>query len=217
MDRAMNKDERHHRKGSAVYGRGKERLKEILTVARELLAEEGYATFSMRGLASRIGVKLGAIQHYFPTLNDLHSAVWNDIVASYEESVSNVIKEKVLESPGATSEEKFRAAIDYLINDVKDPTTSKLFFELWSQAQRDEFMADVMAKIYSALIKQVKSQLVDINPHLAPRQRTLRAALIASQIEGLMILMAASRNNRIPLKGLEQEAQSQILHLATTP
>ena len=48
---------------------------------------------------------------------------------------------------------------------------------------------------------------------LSARKRRLRAALITSQIEGLMILIGPKRNNK-ELNGLEDEAISQIQRLA---
>ena len=49
------------------------KLKEtaVLEAARTLLAEKGYAKFSMRGVAAAMGVSLRAVQHYFPTKKDL--------------------------------------------------------------------------------------------------------------------------------------------------
>ena len=56
---------------------------------------------------------------------------------------------------------------------------------------------------------------VNINPMLSARKRRLRAALITSQLEGLMILIGPKRIFHKELTGLEDEAIRQIQRLAT--
>ena len=48
-----------------------ERKLEILQFAIEIIAEEGYSSLSMRSLARASGMKLGALQYYFRTWEDL--------------------------------------------------------------------------------------------------------------------------------------------------
>ena len=47
------------------------RRQEILAVALELLAEEGYAGASLRKLAARLGIAQPSLYHYFATKEDL--------------------------------------------------------------------------------------------------------------------------------------------------
>ena len=56
-----------------------------------------------------------------------------------------------------------------------------------------------------------------INPKLDPKRRTTRAALAATQIEGLMILLARGRPRHAYLVGIERECVAQILRLAKQP
>ena len=48
-----------------------DRQREILRIALELIADEGYSGLSMRGLARSCGMKLGALQYHFRTWEDM--------------------------------------------------------------------------------------------------------------------------------------------------
>src|SRR6185503_8707626 len=47
--------------------RGSARVEEILDAARHVLAQEGYAEFSLRRVARRVNIRLSTLQHYFPS------------------------------------------------------------------------------------------------------------------------------------------------------
>jgi hypothetical protein len=56
--------------------------------------------------------------------------------------------------------------------------------------------------------------LADIAPDQSLKKRRLQAALITSQIEGLMVLIGPNRTIHKELAGLEDEAIRQIKKLA---
>ena len=56
-----------------------ERKREILQIAIEIIADEGYSSLTMRSLARASGMKLGALQYHFRT--------WEDLFPTIEESV----------------------------------------------------------------------------------------------------------------------------------
>lgn len=57
-----------------------DRRQEILAVALELLAEEGYAGASLRKLAARLGIAQPSLYHYFRTKEDLVEQVLDTYV-----------------------------------------------------------------------------------------------------------------------------------------
>jgi AcrR family transcriptional regulator len=59
----------------AVARKGEARQAEVLAMARRVLVEEGYDRFSLRDIATRVGVTLGNLQYYFPARDDLLEAV----------------------------------------------------------------------------------------------------------------------------------------------
>jgi hypothetical protein len=54
----------------------------------------------------------------------------------------------------------------------------------------------------------------DLNPTMPPETRALRAALITTQIEGLMIVVGPGKPRHRELDGIEDEAMTQIERMA---
>ena len=52
-----------------------DRKHQILQIAIEMIADEGYASLTMRALARASGMKLGALQYHFRTSDDMLPAV----------------------------------------------------------------------------------------------------------------------------------------------
>lgn len=55
--------------------KGEQRRADVLQIARSHLITRGYEAFSMREVAADLGTKLGHIQYYFPTRDDLLEAL----------------------------------------------------------------------------------------------------------------------------------------------
>ena len=63
-----------------------ERKNEILQTAIELVADEGYASLTMRALARACGIKLGTLQFHFRTYEDMLRALVDYISQTYQRS-----------------------------------------------------------------------------------------------------------------------------------
>jgi AcrR family transcriptional regulator len=190
--------------------KGEGRVREILQVGRLLFATEGYSGFTMRTVATRVGMKLGNLQHYYKTREQLLQAVLEQVMFSYDGHY--------LRLPGAqngSAHKRFTAIIRFLIEDLKNPLTSRTFMELWALAERHKFAAAIMDKMYSHHRENIAALIHDLNPKLPPDERALRAALIATQIEGLNLLLARGKPKHKELKGLEKEALRWMTKLVT--
>ena len=51
--------------------KGQERSEAILDAAERLLVDEGHAALSLRGVAQRAGIRLGNLQYYFATREEI--------------------------------------------------------------------------------------------------------------------------------------------------
>ena len=60
-----------------------DRQREILRIALELIADEGYGSLRMRALARACGMKLGALQYHFRTWEDMLRGVVKYISAEF--------------------------------------------------------------------------------------------------------------------------------------
>jgi AcrR family transcriptional regulator len=192
--------------------KGEGRIRQILHVARLLFASEGYSGFTMRAVAARAGMKLGNLQHYYKTREELLQAVLEHVMFSYDGHY--------LRLPGAqngSAEKRFIAIIRFLIEDLKNPLTSGTFMELWALAERHKFAAAIMDKMYAHHRENIAALIHNLNPKLSANERARRAALIATQIEGLNLLLARGKPKHKELKGLEEEAVRWMTKLATEP
>jgi AcrR family transcriptional regulator len=195
----------------APAGKREERMLQILEEARLLFAEEGYAGFSVRTLARRMGMSQGHLQYYFARKEQLFEALIRFIIESYEPPGI------VADYGERTPEKRLEGFVRFLIEDLKDPMTNAIFFELWSIGQRDRFAMTMVDQFYHRYVTNFDHMIAAINPKLDPKRRTTRAALAATQIEGLMILLARGRPRHAYLVGIERECVAQILRLAKQP
>lgn len=192
--------------------KGEGRIRQILQVARVLFATQGYSGFTMRAVAARVGMKLGNLQHYYKTREQLLQAVLEQVMFSYDGHY--------LRLPGAqngSAQKRFTAIIRFLIEDLKNPLTSGTFMELWALAERHKFAAAIMDKMYAHHRENIAALIEGLNPRLAAKERARRAALIATQIEGLNLLLARGKPKHAELKGLEDAAVRWMTKMATEP
>src|SRR5258707_15447100 len=60
--------------------RRRETQEAVLSAALQVLIEAGYARFSAGRVAAQAGVSRGALEHYYPTKNDLLLAVTQNVI-----------------------------------------------------------------------------------------------------------------------------------------
>ena len=193
--------------------KGRLRANEILGVAREVFSTEGYAALSMRGIASRIGISLSAIQHYYPNKKALVEAMLLHALDVYQAGLDKILESMKTASPEA----KFAAALDMFLDDAHDPVTNGMFYELWSLATREKFAADILDTIQTRGRKTISRMIRDLGSGISNRQCDLRAVLICAQFQGLMSFIGKRQPGRNNLDGLREEAHSVMMALATNP
>jgi len=62
----------------------------LLAAMAKLVAESGYAAFSMRQLAKEVGLTAGALYRYFPTKHALLVAYWSESIGALHAELSNI-------------------------------------------------------------------------------------------------------------------------------
>lgn len=191
--------------------RGKARVAEILAVAQQLFVESGLAGMTMRQVAERIGMSLSNLQHYFPNPEALLRGVLQQVMNAYDPAYAGVtegIRDPV---------RRLEAVLRYLIADVQQAATEKLFVEIWSLATRDAMVREAFDQMYCHHRRNLETFIAAANPGLSAAKVSLRAALIAMQIEGLMLLLSESKPQHPELAGLAEEAVAAALLLALAP
>jgi len=208
----MNKiaDTPLHNKESNTTSKGYERAGAILDAARVLLATDGYAALSMRSVALQLGVSLSNVQHYYPSRDALIEALLEQAFARYQAAID----ERVAQLGKGARLDLFKAIIDYFLDDLRDPISSGLFFEISALANRHPYAAQMFDKMLTRARRTLRNLIKDIAPHMTPHQCEMRGALIVSQMIGTMLFISDNRPRHAELAGLLQEANAAIMRIA---
>ena len=196
----------------ATTEKGSERAEWILECAKDVLVEDGFAGLSFRSLAKRAGINVGHVTYYYPSKDDLMTALADYIFDRWERRF-----QKNLPATISHPAEILRYSVRFMIEENKREKSRTLLLGMWAMASHNPAVAAMMVVFYERMQAWVRSIVAELNPGLTERQQYLRAGLITAQIEGLMVLIAPGRPSSMQLMGLEDAAVVQIERLATDP
>ena len=198
-------------KSSETTSKGLERAGEILDAARAVFAGEGYAKLSMRGVAARVGITLGTVQHYYPTKEALFEAMLLRTLEELQASADRMAQAEAGASPAA----QFRDAMRYFIRELGSEVNLATFTELKALSMREPFAAGVMEQVFTRARMSVGRRVRALVPAVSHKELNLRSALIVAQLMGLTWYdFGASRRRRADLAGLEDAAVEAMVALA---
>jgi AcrR family transcriptional regulator len=162
-----------------------ERKKEILIAARKILVEDGYHQFTMRSLASKVGIKLASLQYHFPTKEIVLRELMNDASDYYQSSFKARfdIKEKL------TPEQKLSRIVDFILDDHDSKEMSAFFIQLEAMAITEESAAKALSKFYQAYWNDIVLFITSFNSKLSKTEKKIRSAVIISLLEGSGIFL----------------------------
>ena len=126
-----------------------ERKLEILQFAIEIIANEGYSSLSMRSLARASGMKLGALQYYFRT--------WEDLLRSLVGVIDSEIKAE-WKSQGLDEDATVYDIADFMLDGSSSPPGEislgdKLWPQLWAMEEVEPLVADLLEEIYAEYLQ----------------------------------------------------------------
>jgi AcrR family transcriptional regulator len=189
--------------------KGSERIRIILEEAKNTLVDEGFSGLSFRNVAKRAEITVGNVTYYFPTKDDLLVELAGYIFDRWEtrfrRNLPSDIKDKM---------EIFLYSIRYMIEENKRVKSNRLLLEMWAMANHSTAVMKMLDTFYCKMRAWIEGMLAEIAPTQSLQRNRLRAALITSQIEGLMVLIGPNRMVHRELEGLENEAIRQIRKLA---
>lgn len=170
-------------KPSNTTGKGLGRAHEILQAARTVLAAEGYAGLSMRRVAGEVGISLSNVQHYYQSKDALLEAVLLYTMDVFQAKIDEISAAMQSESPI----DRFLSTVDMFLDEITDPVTHAIFFEIWALASRNEFASKLMDKMMARERKTIFHLIRGLAPGLPDDETMQRAILIVAQVEGLML------------------------------
>ena len=200
-------------KSSNTTEKGLGRAHDILHTARALLAAEGYAGLSMRKVAAEVGMSLSNVQHYYQSKDALLEALLLYTMELFQQKMDSISAAMTSASPI----DRFLSTCDMFLEEISDPVTHAIFFELWALASRNEFASRLMDKMLGRERKALFNMIRGLNPAIGDEQYMQRAILMVAQIEGLM-LFRLNKNERLEEFVTVRESMRKVLTaLATVP
>lgn len=207
--RTVQPQSAHGRAGTAVLAKGLRRHDDILDAAISLLASEGHAGLSMRKIAARVGIRLGNLQYYFRTRQDVLRAL---LERCLERSSQDL--ERAMTASGSAPRGRLRAGIGVILQEQRDPALCDLFREIWVLAARDPVSARVVTDFYDTYRAGLARLLLAVTPRLGRVRAERRATLLVALLEGLTVFRS-SPDGRIPgERAIVEEIHAFALALA---
>lgn len=200
-------------KASSTTEKGLGRAQDILEAARGLLAAEGYAGLSMRRVAQAAGMSLSNVQHYYASRDLLLEALLLTTMDAFQARMDDI----AAAMSGRSQLERFLSTVDMFLDELTDPVTHALFFELWALASRNPFASSLMDKMLGRERKTVYKLIRGLNPALSDEETMQRAILVVAQVEGLMLFRLDKRRRRAQFDAVKASLRKALLALATMP
>lgn len=198
---------------SNTTDRGMARAQAILRAAHALFVSQGYAAFSMRSVAARVGVSLSTVQHYYPSKDRLIEAMLLFAYGEYQCRIDGMFAAM----PQATPLERFEAAMEMFLEDMKNPELAGGITQTWVMAQQHPAARELVARIQARERKTIFELINGLSAEIDEADYQVRAAMIVAQIEGLALQFAGFDQRPFSMAQLDAAARASFLRLATLP
>lgn len=186
------------------------RAREILDAGRELLANEGYSNFSLRRVASDVGVHLRTVQHYFKTKDSLMREVLWDTVIYYKK-----IFEERVNKPGLEPVQRFRLFLEYLMSGFRERSTAGFFLQLWAHAHHNEDAALILDRMHNVHVSEISRYMDAMDVDISDKKRKQRAAMIVAMVEGIALVVSYRKSGVADLNDIGEEVYAMAHKIAT--
>ena len=200
-------------KPSSTTEKGLGRALDILHAARSLLAAEGYAGLSMRRVAAEVGISLSNVQHYYQSKDDLLEALLLYTMDLFQKKMDGISAAMT----SASRIDQFLSTCDMFLEEITDPVTHAIFFELWALASRNAFASRLMDKMLARERKAIFHLIRGLNPAIGDEEYMQRAILMVAQIEGLMLFRLNKAERREQFMAVRTSVRKVLTTLATVP
>jgi AcrR family transcriptional regulator len=193
----------------AARSRNKDTVDAILSAAIRILALEGYTRFTLRNIAKRVGLRLAAVQHYYPTKKEMLRAAIRGSIKQWDEPVSRLM---LMPRRGAKS--RLQAVIKLHLGSCIDDLTGGFFVALWALAAHDPDAMELLNDTYRVAVERFATLIMEANPALDAAEATLRAVQILSLLEGTTITAGPRKQYAATIRSLEKRLVQTALAIA---
>ena len=158
----------------AELTKGQRRRAEIIAIARSVLIEDGYDCFVLRDIADRAGIKLGNLQYYFPTREDLVEAV---AMAESQRTLEAIRK---IDSESIAPAEKLTRLVHTIVRQWQREG-GKIFVVVTLLSIHNARFRRLHLEIYEHFYQAISNVLAEFEPD-APRATLMRKARLATSL-----------------------------------
>ena len=194
-----------------VQKRGQKRVREIVKVAENIFAFEGYESFSLRYIASKAGTSLGSIQHYFPNKESLLKTVIEQRLKDNIDKARKVVNDNDLNSV-----QRFERFIDYCIECNNSSFIRAFHYELWAIASRDKFIRDCRDIMTDAYCEYIYELITPLATTLSKNELKKKAVMILATLQGLRLIAGSNINLNFDHGDLDTNLKKELLNFAQT-
>ena len=181
----------------------------IIDAALKILAFEGNSNFTLRNVAKKAGVTLGAVQYYFKNKSDLLLAL-----TEYKLQMDYVATEDARKKSNLSPEAEFLAVVDLLLRDNKKSFIYGLDFQLFALASSDKTAEKCVDKFYQTIRTWIEGLIQSINSGISDIECKHRAVVVLSMMEGLMQVLYRDERNKPEFNEIENLVRMEILRIA---
>ena len=172
-----------------------ERKQEILQIAIEIIADEGYSGLRMRSLARAAGMKLGALQYHFQTWDEL----LRSLVGVIESQIKTEWRDLGLDEGATVSD-----IASFMLAGIDAPGAvvlgDRLWPQLWAMEEVEPLVADLLQDVYAEYLQLLVNAMETAGVE-SPKGEAL---CLMSMLEGESLFTGAGRrweNDRALVRG----------------
>ena len=155
----------------------------ILQAAKDVFIREGGAAFSARRVAKAAKLSLGSVQHVFPTMDELITAMLEHVNDGYEAAYQEMASRLPF-----NAEQRLGAALDYLLEDICHPDMRKFWFGFWALSCHNKHAESLLKRAYLHHCNNVAGFIGAARPGMPEARCRELATHVVALIEGMMLL-----------------------------
>ncbi|MEU9125022.1 TetR/AcrR family transcriptional regulator [Streptomyces sp. NPDC048506] len=188
-------------KAATLTRQGSIRRTSLLDAAEAVLVAKG-AEVSLRAIAAEAGVRIGHLQHYFPSRADLIKAVLERALDRSLERLAETTGLRMVRDdpsgigtpigPPADPDE----VVGVVLAEQDDPQLVRLYVEVWALAARDDEIAAVVREFYRKYVAHVEAFVQQGRPDWPGDLCRARAETFVALVEGAALLRSGIAGGR---------------------
>lgn len=121
------------------------RRRQILDAARRCFVRDGFHHTSMQDVIAEAGLSVGAVYRYFPSKNDLITAIAQSVFRGAEQVFAGL----AAVDPPLPLVDALERALEYVDTQTGADGVLPLAIQVWGEAQRDPALAEFVKAMYT--------------------------------------------------------------------